>query len=386
MAKALRDAIPHSPLSTNQKSLMIDFYACDLTRVVLNKNERQKIWKNFKSNREIPPIGLETSCPALLMELQKAILNKKNVQSAVFSECAYAQTLANMLGLTEFQTSVFEPLVLPAKAIGALEKHKLTPRYIYSNKSGNRVLVQAGGPGGIDSLYMDLSRDRFITIEFKEAASKTSEPDLPEYDESGFIKKSQEFVLKHPQFEMMLDEQIDKKLNFFEKKGSNVKDFTKESVVRAITENYSSNKFADVICVEDRQGLLAMVPANHAAMWSLNKGEIRPAGRNHYPVFTPVALKAFLQDAGGTVDGNQVQFPIEKLRTSKPRGGNEDVNRYKINSLFFIYSVSVLVESNIAYFNLQEVQQLRPTISAHMFFKELNVDVILKHYERDLIE
>ena len=381
MVKALGDALSHSELNANQKSLMKDFYAQNLTQVPLNKRQRQEIWKAFKKNREIPKPGLDKTCPALVLELEKAIRNKKNVQSAIFSECVYAQTLANMLRLTEFQPA--DPLgsVLPAVVLATLTKHKLTPRYLYSNLGGDRFLVQAGGPGGIDCLYIDIKRNNAITIEFKEAASKISEADLPEYDETGLVRKSTDFVNKHPQFERMLDEQIEKKLNFFDKKGSNIKDFTDESVEWAITKNYSNEKFADLICVEDSQGFLAMVPANHAAMWSLNKGEIRPAGRNHYPVFTPKALKAFLTDAGGHVDGNRVQFPIQKLNTSKPRGGNEEVNRYKINSLFFIYSERVTIENNIACFNLEDVEQLKPTISAHMFFKSLDVHKVRLHYK-----
>lgn len=58
----------------------------------------------------------------------------------------------------------------------------------------------------------------------------------------------------------MIAEQIEKRLNFFERLGSNVHDFSDESILEAVTENYNVQKHADVICTESAAGT-AMFPA-----------------------------------------------------------------------------------------------------------------------------
>ena len=45
---------------------------------------------------------LQKICPAAYAEIEKASTHNQNLQSAVLSECAYAQTLANILDLCNF--------------------------------------------------------------------------------------------------------------------------------------------------------------------------------------------------------------------------------------------------------------------------------------------
>ena len=73
--------------------------------------------------------------------------------------------------------------------------------------------------------------------------------------------------------------------------GSNVHDFDPRSVNAAVTKNYQAKKFADVLCTEDKDTRLVMLPINQAQLWAKTEGEIRPAGRNHYAVWTPNALR-----------------------------------------------------------------------------------------------
>ena len=75
--------------------------------------------------------------------------------------------------------------------------------------------------------------------------------------------------------------------------GNNEHNFSKESVNIAVSNNYTK-KYADVICTEDKESFLVMLPANQVQLWANIEGEIRPAGRNHYNVWTPNALKKFL--------------------------------------------------------------------------------------------
>jgi hypothetical protein len=165
--------------------------------------------------------------------------------------------------------------------------------------------------------------------------------------------------------------------------GSNVNDFAVEGVQIAVSENYAIKKYADVICVEDKSGYLTMLPANQAGMWANTRGEIRPAGRNHYKVFTPEFLKKSIIDLGGRVQDDLLQVPYSSLVGAKKRGGTSEVNRLKLNPLLFVYAKDVTKSEDVATFALSKVRQLKPTISAHMFFKELQVSKVHAYYESE---
>ncbi len=185
----------------------------------------------------------------------------------------------------------------------------------------------------------------------------------------------------------MVEEKIN--LNFFEHLGSNINDFLAENVEYAVTNNYNSNssstdsyvKEADVIITEDKNGKLVMIPSNHVVLWAKLEGEIRPAGRNHYKVWTEGKLRNVLQDLGAVIhENNDVIVNKAKLKSRKARGANK-VTGYKINEIFFVYVEDVEeVVDNLITFNLNKVQQLKPTIAAKMFFKNLKYESVKEKY------
>lgn len=373
-----------APLTLAQKIILTEFYLAPFARVVFNKTERKKIWDDFKETRQIPSLNLATICPALLMELQKSSQSGKNVQSAVFSECVYAQTLAIMLNLTEFCSYPTPNAPLNTLIENKIAAHNLKPRYVYYSLDGKVVLVQAGGFGGVDAALIIPQISTPILIEFKEPGAKISEPDLPLYKEDGFLVSTQKFLQAYSHFEGMINYQLEKKMNFWDAMGSNVNDFDEKSVQEAISKNYATTKLADVICVEDANGYLTMLPADHVAAWADTRGEIRPAGRNPRKVWTPEALEKFIIALGGRVDDGVVVIPVGILGTATARGGSKKVSRLKINPLFFVYATDVEIVSGLAYFNLNKVRQLKPTISAHMFFRELQVAEVSDFYRLEI--
>jgi hypothetical protein len=369
------------PLAKSQREIMTEFYAVRNTKVLYTKAEREEIWQQFKASRVVPTNALKERCPAVVAELQKAISNINLVQSAIFSECVYAQTLANMLKLEEFYVFAESPKSLSTSVINLISSYNLTPRYVYKSIDGRRALVQAGGPGGTDSALIQIEDNHIFTIEFKEAGAKTSEPDLPYYGENGLLVSTEKFEKKNPQFVPMLHEQIEKKLNFWDVMGSNANDFNPINVHGAVSRNFSSKKYADVVCVEDINSYLTMLPANQIILWAEVRGEIRPAGRNKYKVWTPNKLREFIYDLDGQINGTEVKIKLDRISTAKRRGGNDDINRYKLNSIFFVYRKDTRVEGEYLIFNIANVYQLKPTISAHMFFKELDINEVRKKYE-----
>jgi len=208
---------------------------------------------------------LKNDCPALHYEIERSYESGKNIQSSIFSECVYAQTLANMLELKLFINCYQIEKFIPDDIIRLLSSYHLVPRYVYSSEDKNKMLIQAGGPGGIDSALITVIDLVIYTIEFKEPNSKTSELDLPKYGEDGFLLIDDKWLRINPQFTRMLEEQ--KNLNFFKNLGNNIHNFSKDSINFAVSNNYvATKKYADVICTEDEEGLLTMIPANQISL------------------------------------------------------------------------------------------------------------------------
>lgn len=367
------------PLTKLQSEIMQEFYSIVPTKVNFNKTERNKLWKLATKKSPLSNFGnLNDLCPALELQIQKSYEQGQNIQSAVFSECVYAQTFANMLELDLFVNCFNEPDFIPPSVINLIKSYHLVPRYVYSTKDKQRMLIQAGGCGGIDSALITVINLVIYTIEFKEPGAKTSEPDLPKYGEDGRIRITKDFIDRYPQFESMLKEQKD--LNFFKNIGHNINNFSKESINIAVSNNYTK-KYADVICTEDTNGYLVMMPANQINIWAELEGEIRPSGRNHYKVWTPQALYRFILQYDPTIVDSTISIEKHKLDIRKERGGDGKISGYKITPLFFIYVQDCIDDGQHITFDLENVQQLNPTIAGKMFFRTLKYENVKKYYQ-----
>lgn len=368
------------PLTKLQKEIMQEFYGIVPTKVIFNKTERNKLWKLATSrSSELDLHKLKIKCPALEHQIQKSFEQGNNIQSAVFSECVYAQTFANMFHLGLFINCSDDPDFIPSSVENLLNSYNLVPRYVYATKDKRRMLIQAGGCGGIDSALITVIDLVIYTIEFKEPGAKTSEPDLPKYGEDGKLKVTKDFLERYPQFKAMLREQKD--LNFFKVMGHNINDFSEDSVSIAVSNNYSK-KYADVICTEDINGYLVMLPANQIHLWAKVEGEIRPAGRNHYNVWTPAALTRFLLQYAPTIDAATVRIEKSKLEVRKERGGGGKISGYKLTPLFFVYARNCVDDGKYITFDLMKVQQLNPTIAGKIFFETLDYDSVKSYYQK----
>lgn len=351
------------PLTKLQNEIMQEFYSIIPTKVIYNKIERNQLWK--LATKRSPNLNLQelkVKCPALEHQILKSYEQGNNIQSAVFSECVYAQTFANMLKLDKFVNCFDNPNFIPQPVANLISSYNLVPRYAYSTTDTRRMLIQAGGCGGIDSALITVIDFVIYTIEFKEPGAKTSEPDLPKYDEDGKLKITKDFLGHYPQFEAMLNEQKD--LNFFENMGHNINDFSEESIRIAVSNNYTK-KYADVICTEDIHGYFVMMPANQVQLWAELEGEIRPSGRNHYKVWTPVALSRLLLqydpdiiaatvriektklESQMTFDNStSIRIQKDKLDVRKERGGDGKISGYKLTPLFFVYTKDCKDDAN----------------------------------------
>lgn len=370
-----------TPLSKVQKLILKDFYSSTDQKIAVIKSERKEIWDDFVKNRDIKKYShLSEKVPAFFAELNKALSVDKNLQPAVFSECVYAQSLAQKFKLPKF-TNLLDPKNkgFHNDTVETVKSTGLAVRYCYSNSDDTNLLFQAGGAGSVDCALISQIEKNLIMIEFKEQYARTSEPDLPKYDEEGFLTSSQKFDEKYPQFKLMLSEQMNKRLNVFSHLGSNEADFSPESIEYAVLKNYSGSKFADVICTEDDSGFLVMLPTEHVSKWATLEGEIRPTGRNSYKVWSPNKLMKSLKELGAEIEDEIVTIPISQIKSSKERGGS-NISRYKINPLFFVRSENVEFYGKSAKFKINSIKQNNPSITAKMNFKGLKIEEVKNFY------
>lgn len=371
------------PLDRQQKEIMKEFYSFPKTKVIFNEKQRDEIWEKATKKLDLNFMKLNQVCPALEHQIKKSYESGKNIQSAVFSECVYAQTIANIFSLPLFVIYSEVPDFLSTQIVTCIDTYGMVPRYIYSTKDKHRMLIQAGSCEGVDSALITVVDNIIIyTIEFKEPAAKIGEHDLPRYDDDGIIYsekyENEKWFEKNGQFRKMLKEQSD--LNFFEHMGHNIHNFSNESIAYAIVHNYIG-KSLNVICTEDINDYLVMMPANQVHLWARTEGEIRTAGRNHCKVWTPAALSRFLLNYNPDIVGTQVRLEKSKLETRTERGGNGKVSGYKITQFFFVYAKDCEDDGKFITFNLMKVRQLRPTIAAKLFFETLNYDDVKAYYQ-----
>jgi len=362
-------------LTTLQKRVLKRFYGSPARKISLDKIQRDSIWKSFVQRREIENENLlKHNNPALYAEIARALTKGKNIQPAVFSECIYSQELARIFELSNFQDHLENSSMrVDLSGIENPKLGSLTIRYSYQNSENLDLLVQAGGASGVDCAFYSKAENELAMIELKEPYARTSDGNLPKYGEDGYIVNSEKFANKYPQLVPMLEEHIKKHLNAFEHLGSNVNVFSEKNIEKAVSENYSGEKFADFICTEDIDGYLVMLPSIDVARWATLEGEIRPSGRNHAKVWTPLRLKSVLTNKGASIHESKVELALSEIKTSNARGSS-NVSRYKIDPAFFVYERDIKISGEKIQFKIDSVRQLIPSITAKMNFKSLNYD------------
>lgn len=366
------------PLTKLQKEILSEFYSLPKTKVIYDKKQRDILWKQATSRTiDFDFNELENNCPALAHQIERSYNSGHNIQPAVFSECVYAQTIAKMFKLNLFINCFDNSTFIPPSVNALLNSYHLSPRYVYSTSDKKRMLIQAGGCDGIDSALITVIDLLIYTIEFKEPGAKTSEPDLPKYGEDGVLCVNNIWLNRNRQFEKMLNEQIG--LNFFEVMGHNINNFSSESIMYAVSNNYI-NKLLNVICTEDVDGYLTMLPANQVHLWADIEGEIRPSGRNYYNVWTPIALRKFLLARNAIIEDEIVTIEKSRLEIRRERGGDGKISGYKITPLFFVYSKNCKDNGNTISFHIGSVKQLKPTIAGKIFFKKLRHNMVKEYY------
>jgi hypothetical protein len=380
---------------SESRQFIEEFYKEPKVKILYAKTERQKLWKTFKENKVLDSRAAKL-IPSIQGEVSSALSKGGLLQAAILSECVYSFHLAEIMGLTYFHVHENDIHTFDPEISKSLHRHKISPRYSYSDKRKSKYLVQAGGPGSIDALFIDVIKGVELRIEFKEPKAKSQEPDL-NYSTDGSIELSPTFHQSFPQFESMIREAKSRQVNIFALSdiNHNFTSFSISAIESALDGNFKGEKSAEIICTEDSKGyltaflaedLLKFVDPNVGVSVPGYKGEIRSAGKNSYSVWSPDKLIKYINSLGGKIlDDNTVNIRIEKLSKRKPRGGvSSDYSGWNITSVFWLRKDAVRVgPDGIASFELNSVKQKKSTISAHMFFTKLKYEHVQETYVVD---
>jgi hypothetical protein len=82
---------------------------------------------------------------------------------------------------------------------------------------------------------------------------------------------------------------------------------------------------------------------------------------------------------GGKIDGKKVEIQTSLLEPRIERGGTRK-SGLKLNSLFFIRIENVKNQGGISVFNIEDVKQLNPSITAKIKFENLEFDDVKNYY------
>ena len=300
-------------------------------------------------------------------EVERQFKSKKLLQEGTLCECVLAQTIAKIYNLNDF-ADLFHTYIreLPANIIYSLrdDENKILCRYLYYNKDNpNTFLIQYGNPTKYDAdLYIN---NQIVKLEFKDKFARIGEKET-EYNEEGKLIYTEEFATKNPVYLPIINK-FNKEKNLIDL--STNYPLYDEEIRKSIFKAYFKNLGFDVlVSLDDSNQLIAITEdcidlPEEKKMISLDGSEIRRAGKNDYTVFTPKLLQKSITDIKGIIKDDTVSIPIANMENRIYKG---KLTGKKINHLFFVTLEKIENKDDKYIFSLNDVRQLKPTLSAHM--------------------
>lgn len=300
-------------------------------------------------------------------EVERQFTAKKRLQSGTLCECVMAETIANIYNLDCF-ADVFHTYIrdLPANILYRLrdDDNRILCRYIYYNKNDmNTFLIQYGNPTRYDAdLYID---NKIVKIEFKDKIARAGEKET-EYDDEGKLIYTEKFADENPDY-IPLIERFNEGNNIVDLLGNYQidNDADKKALLKAYFKNLG---FETLVSLDENSQLVAITEdcievSNGKEFLSLDGSEIRRSGKNSYGVFTPNLLLKSILEADGKIENNIVTIPSNRMTD---RINNSKITGKKINHLFYVKADNVTDKNGNYVFSIDNVKQLKPTLSVHM--------------------
>ena len=310
-------------------------------------------------------------------EIEKQYRIEKGLQSGILSECVYAQTLSRILGLEKCLDLDSTPLnSIPVHCrhfiqfLQSRSDYFSAARYVYySSKDIEKFIVQYGNPDAGDAHI--IYYDNEIHIEFKEPNAKVGENDL-ELDMYGKLIASEKLQMENPLIKPYLDE-FNSKHNLFELLGTNYKLDSEDNLL--MVQNYFESRKIDLLITSKNSELICVDTDNllddidGEPIISTEGSEIRSTGRNHSKLLLKDNFrKLVVEKCEGKIEGNRCtikKYDLPGYGEVVGRGGSK-ITRYKLNYIFFVPIGNVVFINDELTFDIDKVEQCKPTISIHL--------------------
>lgn len=329
-------------------------------------------------------------------EIEKQYNQSKALQPGILSECNYIETLAKIFKLNKCLDFDRTPMnKVPIECRNYLNSGYQTfsaARYLYySTKNPDIFIFQYGNPANGDAEI--IINGNKVRIEFKERNAKAGEYDITGlYNDAGELLISDDFRKNTPEY-IPLIEKFNSETNVIEQIGHNYNNFDDETKVMSIMEYFARHDIDVIVSSTTDNDLIVLTPEcvkielpDGRRIITTENSEIRTSGRNHRKIFTMDLFEKVLKDMNAIkISDNEYEVSLNNDLVEIVNGrGTSTPSRVKFNKVFFVDIKNAKIENDKITFNINNVEQLKPSISMHIKINANKNE--LKQYFADEIE
>lgn len=311
-------------------------------------------------------------------EMEKQYNQNKALQPGILSECNYVETLAKVFNLNKCLDFDRTPMnQVPIECRNYLNSGYQTfsaARYLYySTKNPDIFIFQYGNPANGDAEI--IINGNKVRLEFKERNAKAGEYDITGlYDDKGKLLISDDFRKNTPEYIPFI-EKFNSETNVIEQIGHNYNDFDDETKISSVMEYFARHDIDAIVSSTSDNELVVLTPEcvkielpDGRRIITTENSEIRTSGRNHRKVFTKdLFMKVLDQMKAVEIGPNKYEVSLDNDLVEIVNGRGTNIpSRIKFNKVFFVDINLAKIDDNKVVFDINDVEQLKPSISMHI--------------------
>ena len=311
-------------------------------------------------------------------EMEKQYNQNRALQPGILSECNYVETLAKIFNLNKCLDFDRTPMnQVPIECRNYLNSGYQTfsaARYLYySTKNPDIFIFQYGNPANGDAEI--IINGNKVRLEFKERNAKAGEYDITGlYDDEGKLLISDDFRKNTPEYIPFI-EKFNSETNVIEQIGHNYNDFDDETKVLSVMEYFARHDIDAIVSSTSNNELVVLTPEcvkielpDGRRIITTENSEIRTSGRNHRKIFTKNLFMNVLDQMNAVeIDKDKYEVSLDNELVEIVNGrGTSTPSRIKFNKVFFVDINDAIIENDKVVFNINDVEQLKPSISMHI--------------------
>ena len=186
-------------------------------------------------------------------------------------------------------------------------------------------------------------------------------------------------------------EKFNSETNVIEQIGHNYNDFDDETKISSVMEYFARHDIDAIISSTSDNELVVLTPEcvkielpDGRRIITTENSEIRTSGRNHRKIFTKDLFMKVLNQMNATeISINKYEVSLDNDLVEIVNGrGTSTPSRIKFNKVFFVDINSAKVEDNKVTFDINDVEQLKPSISMHIKINA-SKDELKQHFDKN---